>query len=137
MDIHIGYDRSEPCFPGKGGTRMECPYCDWYLDHTPMWTDVVYEPRYMYDHASVSIPNYRAMWTRIDLIATAHLIDAHSDEPEVQRAVQIQLRKNAAAGKPAVMCPTCGATWGRIATYQCDGPRDKPHPRVRTVPYVD
>lgn len=38
------------------------------------------------------------------------------------------------AGEPAVHCPTCGASWGSIAVYQCDGPRDAPHPRVRTVP---
>jgi hypothetical protein len=38
------------------------------------------------------------------------------------------------AEEAAVHCPTCGATWGPIAAYQCDGPRDAPHPRVRTVP---
>lgn len=88
MDIHIGHDRSEPCFPGRGGTRLLCPFCDWYLDHTPIWTDVQYEPRYMYDLASVSIPNFRAMFTRIDLIAEEHLRDEHADEPEVQRALE-------------------------------------------------
>lgn len=31
-------------------------------------------------------------------------------------------------------CPTCGATWGSITAYTCDGPPDAPHPRIRTVP---
>lgn len=80
MDIRIGHDRTEPCFPDKGGTRILCPFCDWYLDHTPIWDDVRYEPSLMYDLSTVSIPNFRAMWTRVDKIAEAHLIETHPEE---------------------------------------------------------
>lgn len=87
MDIHIGHDRSQPC---QGGTRLECPFCDWYLDHTrpklPDLRDI--------DPCHFTI---RMEWTRVDLICEEHLKDAHADEPAVQRALEIQerMRKDA------------------------------------------
>lgn len=93
-DVFIGTDHSEPFhFEGHRGQRMECPFCDWYLDHKWSLPDL---RESLWERPAA----LRIEWTNIDPIAEQHLRDEHADEPEVQRAIATADRRRSLEHQP-------------------------------------
>lgn len=81
MDIFIGADRSEKFHFESGGTRLECPFCSWYLEHTGPAGEVLrMMDRMEWADVTTTIPDWQAAYRRIAQRCADHLRETHPDE---------------------------------------------------------